>query len=98
MIAARLTALTALLLCAGACSNDVCEEAYDKMERCVSQLNCNKLDPADRDTCVKAKTAWDQYAGNRSSYVAACGADSKLQTEADKIASCALDPKTCTCP
>lgn len=91
-------ALAALGLAAGACSNDTCEEAYDKLEACYAAVNCNKLDPLERDKCVKGKNTWDQYSGNKTAYVAACGADSKIQAEADKVASCALDPKTCLCP
>lgn len=91
-------ALVALLLAAGACGDDVCEEAYDKMEACVAGLDCNRLDPTERSKCVQAEQAWDKYSGNRTAYVTACGADSSIKTEAEKIVGCALDPNTCTCP
>jgi hypothetical protein len=92
-------ALSALLLAAGACSSDVCDEAYDKLEACFAdQPSCNKLDPLERDRCVKARSEWDKYSGNKTAYTTACSADSNLEAEAEKIAGCALDPKTCTCP
>jgi hypothetical protein len=91
-------ALAALLLVWGACSKDVCEEAYDKMESCVANLDCNKLDPLERPKCDKAKNAWAQYAGNEQAYLVACSNDSQLEAEAEKVVNCALDPKTCTCP
>lgn len=91
-------ALGALLLAAGACGDDVCEAAYDKMEACVANLDCNKLDPLERDKCVKTKSSWAQYSGNKTTYTTACGADSSLKAEAEKVADCALDPKTCLCP
>jgi hypothetical protein len=91
-------ALCALLLAAGACGDDVCEEAYDKMEACVANLDCNKLDPVEMPKCLQAKNNWDQYSGNRTAYTTACGADSNIKSKAEEIASCALDPKTCTCP
>jgi hypothetical protein len=91
-------AVVALLLAAGACGDDVCEEAYDKMEACVAGLDCNKLDPGERDKCIKAENAWTQYSGHKTAYTTACGADSSLKAEAEKVAGCALDPKTCVCP
>jgi len=94
----RLGALVALLLASGACGKEVCQDAYNKMESCVAGLNCNKLDPLERDKCEKARSAWTKYAGNETLYVTACSNDSKIRTEAEKVVDCALDPKTCTCP
>lgn len=91
-------ALGLLWVAGAACTQDVCEEAYDKMQSCVEQLNCNKLDPVERDRCEKARKAWAQYSGNRSAYLLACSNDSKIRTEAEKVVDCALDPRTCTCP
>ena len=91
-------ALLTLLLAAGGCGDDVCEAAYDKMEACIANLDCNKLDPLEREKCVKAESAWKQYSGNRTAYTTACGADATIKAEAEKIVDCALDPKTCACP
>ena len=91
------SALASLPLALG-CAKEVCEEAYDKMQSCYEQLNCNKLDPLERDRCERSRKAWVQYAGNESTYLLACSNNATLRAEAEKVADCALDPKTCTCP
>lgn len=91
-------AFLATLLAAASCGDDGCEQAYDKMMSCVDGLNCNKLDPQDRSKCESTRKQWDPYKDNRDLYIAGCSQSGQLQTEADKIASCALDPRTCQCP
>ena len=90
--------LALLLVLLAGCTEEVCEEAYSKLQSCMATLNCNKLDPVDRDRCEKSRTAWAKYAGNESLYLTACSNDDKLRAEADKIVTCTLDPKSCTCP
>ena len=76
----------------------VCVDGMCRNPECAEQPSCNKLDPIERDKCVKARDTWDRYSGDKTAYTLACGADSRLQSEAEKIVNCALDPRTCACP
>ncbi|MBW2731899.1 MAG: hypothetical protein JRH20_05860 [Deltaproteobacteria bacterium] len=37
------------------CSDEVCDEAEAKLRDCLEQLDCNRVDPADRTRCVASK-------------------------------------------
>ncbi len=74
------------------CSSEVCEEAYAKMTACVQALDCNKLGPLERTTCDRTKKTWSNL--DQTAYLLACR---ESPGEAEKLAACALDPRTCLC-
>lgn len=87
----RLALLLVLASLVG-CSSEVCEEAYAKMTSCVQALDCNKLGPLERDSCTRTLKSWTGL--DKESYLLACRAS---PAEAEKLAACALDPRTCLC-
>jgi hypothetical protein len=87
-----------LSLAGSGCGDDACEAAYDKMMQCVDGLSCNRLGPTERQECEATLSEWNQWKDDRSLFLTACSQDSSLNTEAEKIAGCALNPTTCSCP
>ena len=86
-----------LLLSIGVgCSTEVCEEAYDKMNSCVANLNCNRLDPLEQAECIQAQSTWAKYK-DRSEFLFACANESQVGDLAQSWADCQLNPNTCKC-
>lgn len=86
-----------LYILGAGCSTDVCEEAYDKMNACVANLNCNRLDPLEQAECAQAQSTWAKYKDKRSEFLFACANDSQVGDLAQSWADCQLNPNTCKC-
>lgn len=83
--------LTMLASGANGCSKEACEEAYDKAQECVSNLNCKHLDPMQQPQCEQSRRVLQEQ--NETLFKIACD-----EAEAQKYIDCQLDPTTCRCP
>ncbi len=83
-------ALISLAICG--CGSDVCEEAYDKQQQCIEELNCNLVGPMERPTCERTKTTFQD-----SQKVPPELCTGELESAAEMIINCPLNPTTCTC-
>jgi hypothetical protein len=93
-IASALMIGSMLLLAPAGCSDAACDEAVEKMQSCLDQLDCNNVDPLQRTQCTSAKSQ-GQQAINTMDGVPCIDAASNL---ADQINKCSPSPATfCRC-
>lgn len=88
LIVALILSLSVAVSVAG-CGGNACQQACDKQKDCAKNIDC-----AGDFACEMMKNAMasiDCSAGNSGD----CSGQAK--EAADKINSCTLDPKTCTC-
>ncbi len=93
------TALLGLCIGAAACSKDVCEEAYEKVQDCVASMDCDALGPALSGSCQKTKK---EYALSYTIYLGACpgscSCEGAEQEKWERINNCSLEPSNlCKC-
>ena len=87
--------LLVLLLPATACDSEPCEEAADKLQACLSAIDCRGqgADPT-QPSCTQAQRVQQRVDQLRD---APCAAE--IREFADQINKCSLDPGDfCACP
>ena len=63
MLIIRIALLGAALLSTLNCGSASCDAAAEKLRNCLSRLDCNRVDPTDRQTCVSTKSQTEKSLG-----------------------------------
>lgn len=84
--------LILIVLMISGCGSDVCEQAYDKQQQCVDELNCNLAGPMERPTCERTKASFQEVEKVPQEL---CSGE--LEAAAEMIVNCPMNPTTCSC-